>query len=68
MLKSAACWSKRRAGLMGGVFQHNAEIFEEETIAQRRLDADIGGDAGKHQMANTATAQNAIEWCVKKPL
>src|SRR3954454_19871077 len=30
--------------LVRGVVQHHAEIFEEEAIAQGRLDADIGGD------------------------
>ena len=46
---------------MGGILQHHAEVFEEETIAQRRFDADVGGDAGEHQVANTAAAQNAVE-------
>jgi hypothetical protein len=53
---------------MGGVFQHHAEIFEEKAVAQGRLHADVGGDPGKHQMADAAAAQNAVERVLKKPL
>ncbi len=45
-----------RAGLMGGILQHDAEVFEKEAIAQRRFDADVGGDPGEHQVAYAAAA------------
>src|SRR5471030_653589 len=47
--------------LVRGVVQHHAEIFEEEAVAQGRLDADVGGDAGEHQRAYAARAQGAVE-------
>ncbi len=53
---------------MGGVFQHDAEILEEEAVAQGGLHANIGGDAGKDQVANAAAAQNTVQLSVEKPL
>ena len=49
------------AGMVRGVVQHHAEIFQEEAVAQRRLHADVGGDAGEHQRADAARAQHAVE-------
>src|SRR5471030_1194 len=56
-----------RACLMGGVFQHYAEILEEETVTQRGLNAHVGGDAGEDQMMNAVAAQQAVELSVEEP-
>src|SRR3954447_8183186 len=52
---------KLRAGLVGGVFEHHAEIFEMEAIAKRRLDANVGGDPAEYQISDAARAQHAVE-------
>src|SRR4051812_25465397 len=50
-----------RSQMMDGVLEYDAEIFEVEGVAQRRLHADIGGDAGEHQSADSARAQHAVD-------
>src|SRR5947209_8847782 len=55
-----------RSEMMDGVLEHDAEIFEVEGVAQRRLHADIGGDAGEHQRADAARAQHAVDVGVEK--
>ena len=51
---------------MGGVVQDHAEIFQVETVAQRRFHADIGGDAAKHERADAARAQDAVELAIEE--
>jgi hypothetical protein len=67
-VKKRGLLGEGRASLMGGVFQHDAEILKEKAIAQCRFDANIGGDPGKHQMTNATAAQDAVQWGIKKPL
>ncbi|OMP12957.1 hypothetical protein COLO4_02524 [Corchorus olitorius] len=57
---------KIRSGLMRGVSQYHAEIFQKEAVTQRGLDADVGGDAGKNQMTDPAAAQHAVERGIEK--
>ena len=45
---------------MGGVGQHDAEIFEEEAVAQGRFHADVGGDAGEDQGADAPAARSRL--------
>jgi hypothetical protein len=40
--------------MMRRVLQHHPEIFEVEAVAQRALDADIGGDADEDDVADAA--------------
>jgi hypothetical protein len=40
--------------MVRGIVQDDAEIFQKEAIAQGRLDADVGGDAGEDQRADAA--------------
>ena len=42
------------------VLEHQAEIFEMKRVAERALDADIGGDADEDERADSAGAQNAV--------
>ncbi|MNE22028.1 hypothetical protein D3C80_1152170 [compost metagenome] len=46
--------------MMRGILQHHPEIFEMEGVAQRAFDADIGGDADEHQIADAAGTQHAV--------
>ncbi len=57
-----------RAGLMGGILQHDAEVFEKEAIAQRRFDADVGGDPGEHQWRMPRLRKMLSSGVLKKPL
>jgi hypothetical protein len=54
------------AEFVRGVFQHHREVLEVEGIAQRRLHAHVGGDAGEHQVADAARAQRAVERAVEE--
>src|SRR5450830_1608387 len=49
------------SGLVSGVSQHDAEVFKKKAVAQGRLDANIGSDAGKYQIADAARTQHAVE-------
>src|ERR1700733_1233762 len=45
---------ERRSGMVRCVFQNNREILQMERVTQRRLDADIRGDASEHKVADTS--------------
>ena len=51
---------------MGGILQHHPKILEEKAVAQGRLHAHVGGDAGEHQMTNAPAAQQAVERGIEK--
>ena len=46
--------------MVRGIVQDDAEILQEEAVAQGRLDADVGGDAGEDQRTDAAGAQQAV--------
>ena len=52
---------ERRPGLVCGVFQEHAEIFQEEAVAQGAFDADIGGDAAEGQILHAPRPEQAVE-------
>src|SRR3954462_11695292 len=52
--------------MMGRILQHHPEIFEVEAVAQRAFDADIGGDAHEHDIADAACAQSLVELRVEE--
>src|SRR5215510_13164148 len=56
-----------RPGLQGGITDQKTEEFAVVGVAYRRLDANIGGDSGKDEIADVAGAQNIVELRAAKP-
>src|SRR3954463_14122886 len=52
---------ERRARLLGGIANEDAEAFPVVRVAQRRFDAYVGRDAGEDEVTDASRAQQGVE-------